>query len=265
MAWISWSRLWATRRTTTTSRKLLRWSSKISRWRRMYLLLRADKRPKQNHEDGLLSAHLPICERSWTDIEPETHSHIAYPVSKRLSTLLRHGHLPREEDGAIEFWRLKDDLRNKFEYSQHWSDEMWVSRMAGGGGNKKKIQHRNDPSGQEMLLSPSSSRSFKTQSHWSFITGQCVNSEQFLRVHSSHRMRNQFTFHHKFRIDTGRTKIEQKTDGFPYVCGSYEQGIQRSEYSRPESTASCMVSADSLEETSKCVFGRHKTCSTERI
>ena len=45
-----------------------------------------------------------VCERSWTDIEPETFSPIAYPVSKRLSTLLRHGHLPREDDGAIEFW-----------------------------------------------------------------------------------------------------------------------------------------------------------------
>ena len=46
-----------------------------------------------------------ICERSWTDVEPGTYSHIAYPVSKRLSTLLRHDDLPREEDGAIEFWR----------------------------------------------------------------------------------------------------------------------------------------------------------------
>ena len=79
----------------------------------MYLLLRADQRLKQNHEDVLLPAHLqelskPIGERSWTDIEPETYSSIAYPVRKQLSTLLRHGHLPREEDGAIEFWRLKD-------------------------------------------------------------------------------------------------------------------------------------------------------------
>ena len=48
---------------------------------------------------------VPICEISWTDVEPETYSLIAYPVSKQLSTLLRHGHLPREEDGAIELWR----------------------------------------------------------------------------------------------------------------------------------------------------------------
>ena len=49
-----------------------------------------------------------FCERSWTDIEPEAYSFVAYPVSKQLSTLLRHGHLLREEDGAFEFWRLKD-------------------------------------------------------------------------------------------------------------------------------------------------------------
>ena len=51
-------------------------------------------------------------------------------MSKQLSTLLRHGHLPREDDGAIEFWRLKDYHRNEFERSQHWSDEKWKSAMA---------------------------------------------------------------------------------------------------------------------------------------
>ena len=46
-----------------------------------------------------------ISEKSWTDVESGTYSHIAYPVSKRLSTLLRHDDPPREEDGAIELWR----------------------------------------------------------------------------------------------------------------------------------------------------------------
>ena len=95
---------------------------------------------------------IPICERSWTDSEPETYSPIAYPVSKQLSTLLRHGHLPREEDRAIEFWKLKDYHRNEFGYSQHWSDEMWKSKMAGDGSNKKKLQYCTDPSGQEIYL-----------------------------------------------------------------------------------------------------------------
>ena len=46
---------------------------------------------------------LPIGERKWTDVEPEDYSSVAYPVSKQLSTLLR---LPREDDGAIEFWSI---------------------------------------------------------------------------------------------------------------------------------------------------------------
>ena len=73
-------------------------------------------------------------------------------------------------------------------------------------------------------LSPSSSRSFRTQSHWSFSTGQCVNSGQFLRVLLSHRMCNQFTLHHKFRIDSGRTNFKQgKTDSFLYGCESMNE------------------------------------------
>ena len=45
-------------------------------------------------------------------------------------------------------------------------------------------------------LPPSSSWSFRTQSHWSYIAGQCVDSEQFLRVHLSYWMCSQCTLHH---------------------------------------------------------------------
>ena len=126
-----------TRRTTKTSKKPVRCSCKILRWRRMYLLLRTEQRLKQNHKDVLLPAHLPIGERKWTDIEPEDYSPIAHPVSKQLSTLLRHCRQPREDDGAIEFCRFKDYLRNDLVQSQHWSDEMWKSSMGKSGGNKK--------------------------------------------------------------------------------------------------------------------------------
>ena len=45
----------------------------------------------------------------------------------------------------------KNCLRNHFGNSQHWSDEMWKSKMQGGGGNKKRFQYCTDPSGQEIL------------------------------------------------------------------------------------------------------------------
>ena len=59
--------------------------------------------------------------------------------------------LPREDDGAIEFWRLKEYLRNDLVQSQHWSDEKWKSTMAKGGGIKKRFQYCTDSSGQEIL------------------------------------------------------------------------------------------------------------------
>ena len=113
---------------------------------------------------------------------------------------------------------------------------------------------------------PSSPRSFRTQSYWSFITGQCRYSGRFLQVHLSRWMCNQFTLLHEFRIDTGRTKFEQQTDSILSACGSHEQRTQRSWDSRLESTASCTILAHSVEETSEHgVLGRHQSCSEERI
>ena len=89
--------------------------------------------------------------RTWIDIEPGAQFDQAYPVSKQLSTLLSHGQLPREEDGTIEFWRMKECLRSDLERSQHWSDDMWKSTMAGGGGNKKRFQYCTDSFGREIL------------------------------------------------------------------------------------------------------------------
>ena len=172
---------------------------------------KAKAKPRRRTPPCSSARTVPVGERSWTDIEPENYSSIAYPVSHQLGTLLRHGHLLREEDGAIEFWRLKDYLRNEFVDSQHWSDEMWKSTMATGGGNKKRFQYCTDPSGQEIL-------------YLRALQGHSGRNS----IDPSHRMCDQFIFHHEFRIDTGRTKFEQKTDGILQVCGSYEQGTQRS-------------------------------------
>ena len=122
----------------------------------MHVLLQADQRLKQNHKDVLLPAHpqktIPIGERTWTDIEPQDYSLADYSVSKKLINLLRHGSLPREDDGAIEFWRIWDYLQNHFVHSRHWSDEKWKSIMAGGGGNKKIFQYCTESSGEILYL-----------------------------------------------------------------------------------------------------------------
>ena len=95
----------------------------------------------------------PIGERTWTDFEPQEYSLSGYSVSKKLINLLRHGSLPRDNDGAIEFWRQEEDcLLYEFEKTRHWSDEKWKVCLAGGGGNKRRFQYCTDSSGAILYL-----------------------------------------------------------------------------------------------------------------
>ena len=115
---------------------------------------RSKAKPKPQRRDSASSSTrtIPIGERTWTDVEPEEYSISDYEVSKKLIHLLRHGSLPREDDGAIEFWRIKDDLQKHFLYCHHWFDEKWKKSMARGGGNKKRCQYCTDSLGAILYL-----------------------------------------------------------------------------------------------------------------
>ena len=70
---------------------------------------KAKAKPRRPSTTCSSSRTVHIFERTWIDVEPGAQFDQAYPVANGLNTLLRHGELPRGEDGAIEFWRLKDD------------------------------------------------------------------------------------------------------------------------------------------------------------
>ena len=96
---------------------------------------------------------IPMHERKWIDIEPSAPSLTAYEVSKKVISLLRHNQtVQREEDGAIQFWRIKFHLRNQFSQVQHWSDERWKSYLAAGGGSKRRYHYCSDDSGTIFYL-----------------------------------------------------------------------------------------------------------------
>ena len=62
---------------------------------------------------------IPMNERKWIDIEPSAPSLTAYEVSKKVVNLLRHCQtIQREDDGAVQFWRMKFYLRNIFPQNQ---------------------------------------------------------------------------------------------------------------------------------------------------
>ena len=110
-------------------------------------------KPQRRELAGSSTRTIPIGEISWTGVEPGQHSISDHEVSKKLIHLLRHGSLPRDNDGAIEFWRIKDDLQKYFLHCHHWSDDKWKKSMVGGGGgNKKRYQYCLDSSGAILYL-----------------------------------------------------------------------------------------------------------------
>ena len=77
----------------------------------------------------------------------------AYEVSKIVVNLLRHYQaIQREDDRALQFWRIKFYLRNQFPQSQYWSDDRWKACWEAGGGSKRRRQYCSDISGTIVYL-----------------------------------------------------------------------------------------------------------------
>ena len=203
VAWTNWSQTWSTRSTTTTSRRPLQ-------RRRKYLRLQADPRLKQNQEDLQLLAHLQglfLFLKEYGLILNRSSIRSNSPSGKKKkhsSSTRRITSRSRWSDRILEIER--------------WSSEqIWVlSILVWWCMEKQDGRRRRQQENISILYSPvrtrnslpsSSSRSFRTQSHWSFTTGQCRVSGRFLRVHLSYWMCGQLTLNHKFRIDSGRTKF----------------------------------------------------------
>ena len=88
------------------------------------------------------TATIPMHERRWIDIEPSDQNLASYDLSKKVVNLLRHNQtLQREEDGAIEFYKIKFYLRNHHSQIQVWSDDRWKACLAAGGGSKRRYQY----------------------------------------------------------------------------------------------------------------------------
>ena len=106
------------------------------------------------------TATIPIHGRRWVDIEPSKQNLASYDLPKKVIHLLRHNAtLQREEDGAIEFCKIKFHLRNHHSHIQNWSDDRWNSCLTAGGGSKRRYQYGSDDSGRILYLRA-------LQGHW---------------------------------------------------------------------------------------------------
>ena len=102
-----------------------------------------DQRKKakpQRRELVDLPSTIPMNERKWIDIEPGESSLSAYQISKKVINLLRHSQtVQREDDGAVQFWKIENYHRNQFSQVQYWSDDRRKACLAAGGGANRVI------------------------------------------------------------------------------------------------------------------------------
>ena len=92
-------------------------------------------------------------ERRWIDTEPLKQNLASYDLSKKVINLLRHNQtLQREEDGAIQFYKMTFHLRNHHSQIHNWSDDRWKACLAAGGGSKRRYQCCSDNSGTILYL-----------------------------------------------------------------------------------------------------------------
>ena len=113
---------------------------------------KAKAKPQQREPEDTPTI-IPMHEGRWIDIEPSEPTLAAYDLSKKVISLLRHNQtVQREEDGAIQFYRIKFHLRNHSSQVQHWSDDRWKACLAAGGGSKRRYQYCSDNSGTILYL-----------------------------------------------------------------------------------------------------------------
>ena len=114
---------------------------------------RSKAKAKPQPRESIGTTTIPLCERVWIDIEPSKQDLESYNLSKKVINLVRHNQkLHREEDGAIQFYKIKFHLRDHHPQIQNWSDDRWKACLAAGGGSKRRYQYCSDNLGSIIYL-----------------------------------------------------------------------------------------------------------------
>ena len=112
---------------------------------------KAKAKPQPRESTGTTT--IPLSERVWIDIEPSKQDLESHNLSKKIINLLRHNQkLHREQDGAIQFYKIKFPIRDYSLSTQNWSDNRWLACLAAGGGPKRRYQYCSDFLGSIIYL-----------------------------------------------------------------------------------------------------------------
>ena len=102
---------------------------------------------------NMVSCFYSYSRKKWTDINPATYSQGCFAVSKFMIRLLRHDEsVPREDDGAVRFDVLIENLKKKFDGTSQLTFEALTTFLAKGGGPKRKFQYCLNPNSSKHFL-----------------------------------------------------------------------------------------------------------------
>ena len=105
---------------------------------------RSKAKAKAQPRESTGTTTIPLSERVWIDIEPSKQNLESHDLSKKIINFLRHNQkLHREQDGAVQFYKINFHLRDHFPI-QNWSDNRWLACLAAGGGPKRRYQYCSD-------------------------------------------------------------------------------------------------------------------------
>ena len=210
---------------------------------------KAKAKPQRREPAGSSPRTFPIGKRTWTDVEPGKYSFSDYEVSKKVTYLLRHSqHVQREEDGAVHFWRMKENHQNQFPHSPHWSDGRWKACLAAGGGSNRRFQFCTDSSGTIVYFRALQGHSGRNLTDPS-LQDNVVIQGNFLQY--IYHVGCAFNLHSV--ISSGLKPGGQSLSNRQTVCfllvDPMDKKSQGSLCDRLECTASCTIRAESTEKT----------------
>ena len=175
------------------------------------------KAKPQPREVAGTKATIPIHQRRWIDIEPSNQNLASYDLSKKVINLLRHNQtLQREEDGAIEFYKIKfifEIIIHKNRIGLMIDGKLvWLQEEARNEDISIALIIREQFSTSELfkdiLVATSLIQRFRTMWRW----------ELDIPLHLPRWMHIQSSFYYQQWIDTWRSRFEQKTDSVLLAC-----------------------------------------------
>ena len=155
--------------------------------------------------------------KNWIDIEQEKHSFSEYEVSKNVIHLFRQPQkVHREKDGAVHFFRMKENLQNPFPQSVHWSDDRWKACLAAGGGAKRRFHYWTDDSGTFVYFRALQGHSKNDLINFS-VQVNVVIPRNSTNIFYHFGCAFNFSFHHQLWMNIWRSKLAKKQNMFLWL------------------------------------------------